>query len=173
MTSSLTTSKHQELESKSSQRHLCFTLGKEHFSIPLLQVKEVIGVPEFTRIPYIPHYFCGMMNLRGKVISVIDLRKKFGITSRGLEDNCVIVCDFGEIIIGVLVDSVDMVMSVRDVDLMTKPPSETSVKTDYINGFIHHKENLYVYLNLVKALSVEDLVTIQKASEPTITEPTA
>lgn len=145
-------------------RYLCFSLGNEHFSIPLLQVKEVIGIPEFTTIPYTPNYFCGIMNLRGKVISVIDMRKKLSITSKGPEENSVIVCDLDNITIGILVDSVDYVINIEKEKILPKPDMQSSIKNDYIEGLIEYKNILIVLINLAKSLSIEDLVHIEKAA---------
>ncbi|APJ03125.1 chemotaxis protein CheW [Silvanigrella aquatica] len=142
-------------------RYLCFSLGSEQFSIPLLQVKEVIGIPEFTPIPFTPNYFCGIMNLRGKVISVIDLRKKLNIPSKGKEENSVIVCDLSSITIGALVDSVDNVINIEKEKILPKPEMQSSIKNDYIDGLIEFKNNLIVLVNLAKTLSVEDLVYIE------------
>lgn len=145
-------------------RYLCFSLGTEHFSIPLLQIKEVIGIPEFTVIPYTPNYFCGIMNLRGKVISVIDMRKKLNIPSKGSEENSVIVCDLDNITIGVLVDSVDYVINIEKEKILPKPDMQTSIKNDYIEGLIEYKNILIVLINLAKSLSIEDLVQIEKVT---------
>ncbi|MGY3805224.1 chemotaxis protein CheW [Pigmentibacter ruber] len=145
-------------------RYLCFSLGNEHFSIPLLQVKEVIGIPEFTTIPYTPNYFCGIMNLRGKVISVIDMRKKLSITTKGPEENSVIVCDLDNITIGILVDSVDYVINIEKEKILPKPDMQSSIKNDYIEGLIEYKSILIVLINLAKSLSIEDLVHIEKAA---------
>ncbi|WP_158998340.1 chemotaxis protein CheW [Pigmentibacter ruber] len=145
-------------------RYLCFSLGNEHFSIPLLQVKEVIGIPEFTTIPYTPNYFCGIMNLRGKVISVIDMRKKLSITTKGPEENSVIVCDLDNITIGILVDSVDYVINIEKEKILPKPDMQSSIKNDYIEGLIEYKNILIVLINLAKSLSIEDLVHIEKAA---------
>lgn len=144
-------------------RYLCFSLGNEHFSIPLLQVKEVIGIPEFTTIPYTPSYFCGIMNLRGKVISVIDMRKKLNIPSKGKDENSVIVCDLENITIGALVDSVDQVINIEKNKILPKPDMQSNIKNDYIEGLIEFKNQLIVLINLAKSLSVEDLVYIEKS----------
>ncbi len=77
-------------------RFLCFSLGNEHYAIPLLTVKEVIAPPETTPVPQTPAYFKGIMNLRGQVISVIDLRTKLGIKPLQSAENAVIICDSGE-----------------------------------------------------------------------------
>ncbi|WP_338635507.1 chemotaxis protein CheW [Spirobacillus cienkowskii] len=144
------------------ERFLCFSLGHEVFSIPLLQVREVIAVPEFTQIPYTPNYFCGIMNLRGKVISVIDMRKKLSITSKGTEENSVIVCDLDNIIIGVLVDSVDSVINIEEEKILPKPDMQSSIFNDYIEGIVDIKGQIILLINLVKTLSIEDLVHLQK-----------
>ncbi len=144
-------------------RYLCFSLGNERFCIPLLQVKEVIGIPEFTQIPYTPGYFCGIMNLRGKVISVIDMRKKLNITSKGDDENSVIVCDLDNITMGALVDSVDNVIKIEKDKILPKPNMQTSIKNDYIDGIIEHKNLIIVLMNLVKSLSIEDLVHIENS----------
>ena len=143
-------------------RYLCFSLGHEHFSIPLLQVKEVIGIPDFTQIPYTPAYFCGIINLRGKVISVIDMRKKLNIVSKGSEENSVIVCDLDSITIGALVDSVDNVINISKDKILPIPNMQTSIKNDYIEGLIEFKNQIIVLINLAKSLSIEDLVHIEK-----------
>jgi purine-binding chemotaxis protein CheW len=145
----------------SDKRFLCFSLGHEIFSIPLLQVREVIAVPEFTQIPYTPAYFCGIMNLRGKVISVIDMRKKLNITSKGSEENSVIVCDLDNIIIGVLVDSVDYVINIEEDKIMPKPDMQSSIFNDYIEGIFDFKTQIILLINLVKTLSIEDLVHLK------------
>ena len=146
----------------SDSRYLCFTLGQERFGVPLLQVKEVIGIPEFTQIPYTPQYFCGIMNLRGKVISVIDMRKKLCIVSKGIEENSVIVCDLENITIGILVDSVDSVLNIDKNKILPKPDMQTSIQNDYIVGLFEIKNQLIVLINLAKSLSIEDLVHIER-----------
>ena len=73
------------------ERFLCFSLGVEEYAIPLLEVREVIAMPEYTPVPYTPPYFLGIMNLRGQVISVMDLRQKLGVTARGDAETTVII----------------------------------------------------------------------------------
>ncbi|WP_186648281.1 chemotaxis protein CheW [Fluviispira vulneris] len=153
-----------DTEGSIDNRYLCFSLGYERFAIPLLQVREVIGVPEFTRIPYAPKYFCGIMNLRGKVISVIDLREKLNIQSRGKEENCVIVCNLDHILMGALVDSIDFVANIKKEEILEKPETQTTVRTDFIKGLYNYKHELIVFLHLAKTLSIEDILQIQKSN---------
>lgn len=142
-------------------RYLCFSLGTEHFAIPLLQVKEVIGIPEFTSIPYVANYFCGIMNLRGQVISVIDLRKKLNLTAKTNDENSVLVCVLENIVMGALVDSVDFVLNIEKEKILSKPNIQTSIKIDYIEGFYQHNSHLIIFLNLAKTLSVQDLISLK------------
>lgn len=147
------------------ERFLCFSLANENFAIPLLQVKQVIGIPEFTSIPYVASYFCGIMNLRGQVISVIDLRKKLGVVSKNDAENSVLVCVLEDIIMGVLVDSVDFVINLERKNILLKPNVQTSVKIDFIEGFYEHNKHLIIFLNLAKTLNIEDLLTMQKITQ--------
>ena len=104
-----------------SQRFLCFRLGEEDYAVPLLSVKEVIAMPDTTPIPNTPPHFLGIMNLRGQVISIIDLRTKFGFKSEKSTENCVIICDFGGISLGVVVSAVENVLAVAPKDIGPRP----------------------------------------------------
>lgn len=99
-------------------RYLNFSLGEEEFAIPLLSVKEVIAVPETTPIPHTPPHFLGIMNLRGQVISVIDLRKKFSINTKNTEETSVIILDLKNHFLGVVVDSVTSVLAIKNSDIL-------------------------------------------------------
>lgn len=138
--------------SPEEERFLCFSLGQGRFAMILLQVREVIAAPQFTHIPYSPPYFCGIMNLRGKVISVIDLRIKFGIPPLEKSENTIIICEMGDILMGVLVDSVDFVVPVSKEHILAKPTLEHNIKSDYISGFYYYKNETIVMLDLSKTL---------------------
>ena len=95
----------------SGERYLCFSLGEETFAIPLLSVREVIAVPEITRVPQTPAHFMGIMNLRGQVISILDLRTKMGIKVQKTSETPVIICDLSPLCVGVVVDSIQAVLN--------------------------------------------------------------
>lgn len=90
-----------------SQRYLTFRLAQEFFAIPLLQVKEVIAMPEVTPVPQTPPHFIGIMNLRGQVITVLDLRLKLGIKPQKGAETAVVIRDLADVSVGVVVDSVE------------------------------------------------------------------
>lgn len=137
-------------------RFICFNLGDEEFAIPLLSVREVIGVPEVTPVPQTPPYFLGIMNLRGLVISVMDLRLKMGIKGQTSDENTVIILDLGDYSLGVLVDQVNSVISVSADVLSAKPLVDPSKFADAITGVYRKEDHLILILDIAKALSVED-----------------
>jgi purine-binding chemotaxis protein CheW len=136
----------------SDDRYLCFMLGQERFGIPLLQVKEVIGVPEFTRMPFAPSYFKGLLNLRGQVIATIDLRQKFQFSNKLSPESAVIVCEVDDVIMGALVDSVDCVFRASEDQIQTRVDVESNMKVDYVAGLHNHKSGLVMMLDLRKGV---------------------
>lgn len=137
-------------------KYICFGLGQEEFGIPLLSVKEVLAIPEITPIPQTPPHFLGIINLRGNVISIMDLRAKFGIKTTSTEETTVIILDFGDYQLGVVVDRVDSVLSLDAEQISSKPHIESSKSTDYISGVYRQEQKLILILDIAKALSVED-----------------
>jgi purine-binding chemotaxis protein CheW len=154
--------------SSDGQRYLAFSLNEEEYAIPLLHVKEVIALPEVTQIPYTPSHFLGIMNLRGQVISIVDLRLKFKMKKADkTSETTVVICDFDSAVLGVVVDSVNCVMALKEGDIAPKPEIESSVNSGYITGVTKRDKKLVVLLNLAKALSVEDRQAMNKATSAT------
>lgn len=156
----------QELDSVQSTgaRYLSFSIGTEEYAIPLLSVKEVIAVPEITPIPYTPPYFLGIMNLRGQVISVIDLRQKLGIKTKASSETSIIICDIGLVCLGVVVDSINSVLSPNASDISEKPEIQSNKSTEYITNIYRKEGSLVVFLDIGKTLNVEDYSAINKSS---------
>jgi purine-binding chemotaxis protein CheW len=150
-------------QSQVFDRFLCFSLCVEEYAVPLLSVREVIGVPDITPIPFTPSHFKGIMNLRGQVISVIDLRTKFNIKPTEKSETSVIICDIGESSLGVVVDSVNSVIHPEANEVSSRPNIESSKNTDFISGVYRRGENLVLLLDVNKALSVDDRNAISKA----------
>lgn len=154
-------------DSNSNGRFLCFTLGKEKFAIPLLQVKEVLGNVETTAIPQAPPHFKGIMNLRGQVISVIDLRTKLKIGKPDVTpETTIIIMDFAPLSLGVIVDSVDCVAMYEGKDISDPPDTDSSMKADYITGVARTENSLTLILDLKAMLNTNDFKVIktQKAA---------
>jgi purine-binding chemotaxis protein CheW len=140
----------------SESKYICFGLGGEEFAIPLLCVKEVLALPETTPIPQTPSHFLGIMNLRGNVISIMDLRLKFNIKPTRSDETTVIILDLGDYQLGVVVDRVDSVISLEKEKISDKPHIESSKATEYITGVFRLENRLIVLLDVARALSVED-----------------
>jgi purine-binding chemotaxis protein CheW len=148
-----------------SLRYLCFNLGKEEFAIPLLSIKEVIGFPEVTPVPQSPTHFLGIMNLRGQVISVMDLRLKLGLKTMKSEETSVIILDLGGHNLGVVVDQVNSVQLLTKEEISNKPVVENSKTHEYITGVFRKEEKLILLLDIAKALSIEDRSAMAKQQQ--------
>lgn len=138
-------------------RFIEFSLGAEDYAIPLLMVREVISVPETTPIPKSPSHFLGIMNLRGQVISVVDLRKKLKVDSKKDKEEAVIIVDIGSMNIGVVVDSINKVLAFAPSDVCDMPEVESQVNTQYIFGVYKKESSLTVLLDIAKVLDLKDL----------------
>ncbi len=139
-----------------SDRFLCFNLGTEEFGIPLLAVKEVLAVPEVTPIPFAPSHFVGIMNLRGQVISLMDMRSKFGIKSLNANETAVIICDLETTSVGVIVDSINSVISPTTAQLSAKPNVQGSTASDYITSIYRDEGRMVLFLDIARTLNVTD-----------------
>ncbi|MCX6108536.1 MAG: chemotaxis protein CheW [Proteobacteria bacterium] len=145
-------------------RYLRFRLAEEDFAIPLLSIREVVAMPETTRVPHTPAHFLGIMNLRGQIISIFDLRSKLGFKSERSSETAVVICDFEPLRFGVVVDSVEAVMTLDDADIAPRPDVETRVNSEYIQGVAKRDQRLVLLLDLPKALSLEDLIAMKKVA---------
>lgn len=145
------------------ERYLEFKLGTENYAVQLLKIKEVIPHPETTPLPNGPSHFLGIMNLRGQIISVVDLRKKLKIAVNDEEsENAVIIMNFDGISIGLVVDSIDKVLNVSKSEISEVPEVESAVNGKYIQGIYKQEDNLIVLLNLEKVLNIDELKRLQE-----------
>ena len=147
------------------ERFLEFSLGTEDYAIPLLSVREVISVPETTPIPKAPSHFLGIMNLRGQVISVVDLRTKLKIKKKeGENEESVFIVDIQGMNLGVVVDSINKVLAFNVNEINQVPEIESQVNAEYIDGVYRKENSLTVLLNVAKVLDLGDLAML-KAKE--------
>jgi purine-binding chemotaxis protein CheW len=144
-------------------RYLVFTLEKDWFALPLLSVREVVALPETTRVPYTPPHFLGIMNLRGQIISVFDLHAKFGIKSEQGSETAVIICNVSGLCFGVVVSSVDSVIAVNDTEIKDRPNIYGSIKGDYVKRVTMRDEKLILLIDILKSLDISELKAIKQA----------
>jgi purine-binding chemotaxis protein CheW len=141
---------------------LLFRLGEELFSFPVSSVREIVDVRGITHVPESPPFMIGVINLRGRVVPVVDLRLKFGLPpGERTPDTRVLVAEAqfpGEqVILGVLVDGVVAVDDIRGQDLAPPPELGAGVREDFIEGVGSHKEGFVIFLHLDKVLAYEEL----------------
>jgi len=138
-------------------KFLTFTLGNEEYGVPVLKVREIIKVMDITPVPQVPEHVLGVINLRGKVIPVIDLRRKFGFAATDhSERTCIIVVDVDlattRVMMGVVVDSVSEVLNVSDAEMEETPDFGGRTTTDYILGLAKVKGDVKILLDLDRVL---------------------
>lgn len=141
-------------EEKKVGGYLTFTLGSEEFGIDIGDVIEIIGVQPITHLPEVPHYIKGIINLRGRVVPVIDMRLKFGKESAEYDDRtCVIVIEINALTVGLIVDRVSEVTAIAN-DQIVAPPEQGSMGTQnqYISGIGKVGDTIILLLDCDKLL---------------------
>ncbi|MDF2986064.1 MAG: CheW protein [Eubacterium sp.] len=149
-----------ELQNEDTQkgRFLTFALGKEEYGIEIKYVTEIIGIQVITKIPELPDYLKGIINLRGKIIPVMDVRLRFKKESREYTDRtCIIVIDINETSIGLIVDTVSEVITIEDVNIVPPPNFKTGFNNKYVKGIGKTGNDVKLLLDCEKILSEEEL----------------
>ncbi len=128
-----------------------FKLGQEEFGVDILRVQEINRMVEITKVPQAPHYCEGVINLRGKVIPVIDLRKKFEMNVEEWTKNTrIVVCDVDGNVVGMIVDAVEEVLRIPSSTVEPAPDIVSSVNVDYIKGVAKLDDKLLIFLDITK-----------------------
>ena len=143
-------------------KYLTFKLSGEEYGLEILKVREIIGLLPITVLPRTPVFVRGVINLRGKVSPVIDLRLKFDMEAAADTDQtCIIIVDVkgtsGNVQIGILVDSVSEVLDIKGQDIEDAPSFGTNVDTAFILGMAKAKGTVKILLNIEKVLSTAEL----------------
>lgn len=135
-------------------KYLTFGLDREDYGLEILKVREIIGMMDITPVPRTPEFVCGVINLRGNVIPVIDLRAKFGMQpAERTNQTCIIVVDVDALEIGIVVDHVSEVLDVASQEIEEAPSFGVSVDTDFILGMGKTQGRVTILLDISKVLS--------------------
>jgi purine-binding chemotaxis protein CheW len=150
-------------------KYLTFSLAGEEYGISILKIKEIIGMMPITTVPRTPPFVKGVINLRGKVIPVVDLRLKFGMEEMGYtERTCIIVVETrgqsGSVLVGIVVDSVSEVLNIKGGDIEETPAFGARLDTDYILGMAKMNGGVKILLDIDKVLGTEEIVILDKAA---------
>ena len=143
-------------------KYLTFALGPEEYGLEILKVREIIGYMEITAVPQTPGHVKGVINLRGQVIPVIDLRSKFGMeTAEITEESCIIVVEISQsnrkFNTGIVVDHVQEVLDIKGQDIEDSPQFGSSVDTSFILGMGKIGDTVKILLDIDKVLAGENL----------------
>lgn len=135
-----------------------FSIGSEEFGVDILKVMEIIRTMEITKVPKAPPFVEGVINLRGLVIPIIDLRRRFGLEHKTLDtDTRIIVIEINGMTVGFVVDSVSEVLRIPASTVEPAPPVVAGLDSDYISGIGKLEDRLLILLDLDKLLSADDL----------------
>ncbi|MFQ5536321.1 MAG: chemotaxis protein CheW [Gemmatimonadota bacterium] len=151
-----------EVESRGG-KYLSFFLDDEEYGIEILRIREIIGLLPVTVVPRTPDFVRGVVNLRGKVIPVVDLRVKFGMDPvPETEETCIIVVQSQENLMGVMVDKVSEVLDINGEEIVDAPSLGHDVNTDYILGIGKSEGGIKLLLDIEKALMTEGDVDLSQ-----------
>jgi len=157
----------QPMGERHNEKYLSFYVGAEEFAIGVLSVREIMGVLDITAVPQTPAYVKGIINLRGKVVPVVDLRLKFGMEpAEYTQRTCIVVVDIGgdggHLLMGVVVDSVSEVLNVSSSEIENAPDFGEGVAIPYLLGIAKCKGKVKLLLDIQKVLHATELAGLQK-----------
>ncbi|HEY7745029.1 MAG TPA: chemotaxis protein CheW [Desulfuromonadales bacterium] len=153
-----------------TRQYLTFRLGEETFAVDVTKAREILDFAPPTRVPQTPGYMLGVINLRGSVVPVVDLRTKFGLAATATtRDTCIIVLEItadGEAtIVGAVADSVQEVLELDAEQIEPPPRIGTRLKTEFIRGMGNHDDRFLILLDIDRVFSTDELSLVQGVGE--------
>ena len=151
----------------SVEKHIVgFRVGRETYGVPITSLHEIVRVPEITAVPDAPDYLEGVINLRGKIVSVVDLRKRFGKPSAGLDRrNRILVVEHRGRLAGMIVDSASEVLKIPESDIETAPAMMREGGLDCVTGLGKFQGRLVILLDISKVLAAPEVWNEPAAAE--------
>lgn len=156
----------EELEEDTQKgKFLTFSLGEEYYGIDIMYVTEIVGIQPITVVPEMPDFIKGIINLRGKIIPVMDVRLKFRKEAKDYNDRtCIIVIDVHELSIGIIVDAVSEVLNINDENIVP-PPNMNASGRKYIKSVGKSDKNVILILDCEKLLNDNEMDELKSVSE--------
>ena len=146
---------------KEVEQHVTFLIDEETYGVGVEKVKEIIGMTEITHVPNTAYFMEGVINLRGSVVPVVDLRKRFNMTVRKYDNyTVIIIVEVKERLIGMIVDSVSDVINIPISSIQSTPHFTSQIKTDFIKGIGQMNDNLVIILDVDLILSEDEIASI-------------
>jgi purine-binding chemotaxis protein CheW len=164
MRSTQNKSQNTQAQTARSGKYLSFRLAAEEYAIQVLKVREIVKLQHITGVPETPAELKGVINLRGKVIPVVDLRLRFGLAEKEYDSRtCIIVVELGRAAtgpMGVIVDEVSEVLTLQDSDIQDTPDFGIGVETPYLLGMAKVRDEVKILLDIDEALAASDISAI-------------
>jgi purine-binding chemotaxis protein CheW len=145
-------------------KYLTFGLAEEEYGLEILKVREIISLCDITAVPRTPEHVKGVINLRGKVIPIVDLRVKFGLPeAERTDETCIIVVAVEGVEVGIMVDHVSEVQDIAETDIADPPSFGTEVDSDFILGMGKAQARVTILLDISKVLDAGTLESVASA----------
>lgn len=149
-------------EDTQKDKYLTFTVGKEDYGIEIYHVTEIIGIQKITDVPDMPEYIKGVINLRGKVIPVMDVRLRFKMTAREYDDRtCIVVVNVKSAAVGLVVDTVKEVADIPEKQIEPPPDVSEGNRQMFVRGLGKMGEEVKILLDVEKLVHKEDVAIVQ------------
>lgn len=153
-----------------TSKHLTFTLADEEYGLDILKVQEIIGIMPITRVPRTPKFVRGVINLRGKVIPVVDLRTRFEVAeAEDTDRTCIVVVQVagisGTTVMGVVVDAVSEVIDVADDDVEATPEFGAGIEADFVLGIAKVGDRVVMMLDIDRVLTSKEVSVVERLAE--------
>ncbi len=150
---------------ESTSQIVSFRLASEEYGVNIMRVQEIILMGQITRMPEVPDYICGLINLRGHVIPIVDLRKRFGLSVAANDEHTrIIVVNVAQKTIGIVVDAVNEVLRINSQQIEPPPTSIAGIDQSYIRGLVKFDKKLLILLDIEKILVEEELTSKEPAA---------
>ncbi|MCD6580819.1 MAG: purine-binding chemotaxis protein CheW [Desulfuromusa sp.] len=161
-----TTLSNYETEDTQKDKYLTFHLAGEDYGIDILYVIEIIGIQNITDVPDMPAFIRGVINLRGKVVPIMDVRARFGLENRDYDDRtCIIVVNIEETEVGLVVDEVSEVMDIPEANVEPAPRTSRNNENSYIQGMGKVNNDVKILLDIHKLLFAGEMQKLTEALE--------
>jgi len=150
-------------------KYLTFLLNEESYAIPIQYILEIVGIQKITIVPDMVNYIKGVINLRGQVIPVVDVRLRFGMTGKDYDERtCIMITKVGEVSIGLIVDTVEEVRDIAPEKIGQSPKIATAQSAEFIQGIARISDEVVIVLDVSKLLYAnDDLSALAAAHQPT------
>ena len=145
-------------------KYLTFFLAGEEYGLEILKVSEIIGMQPVTRVPRVPDFVRGVINLRGKVIPIVDLRRKFGMADDATVESCIIVVQMRGVQTGIVVDSVSEVVAVAEDAIEDAPSFGAGIRTEFLLGIAKSADRVKLLVDIDRVLAAGEFAAVESVA---------